>query len=531
MLRFLSRTPLHTVEVKAKITSLFRTKFPLINSGNYDYVKRERSRISIPVTDTNFDWNFAALRGLWGQGKLYCRLNVPLSFVKDDSDDDDNDAVSMQPSPTIENASATILTSSEDAAEDITTIVIDAEATCSSTSSTLAIPGSSTAGAPNSEEHVTNLTNLVHELLEQKEKDGKRFNSLESALVYLKSKLGDTKERHRVSPDYALEEALTYYKSSEFQSNTQLAIQYKGQAAIDTGGVLRQFYSDVFFQMMNGDGDLPPLFEGADTRKLPVHNVGTVISGVFELVGKIFAHSIVQVGVGPACLSPGVFKYFVTGDLTETITFLSVEDATNPTLKAYMKLVDVRLSVSSLSWTPTNPTTRFQDWDISEVTKKQKWVKNKPDLDKEELRILKAIQKAFEEGTKNDSKKDDIDLFGLLVSAELRKLNPREQRIASHQIQNVLFNLQMQQDATPAYFLHQPSSLFPQPALFQSASPASRSASPFNNSASSFNQSVSSNQFARGTVSEGEVISQIDPALSIGSKPRCSKQGTDQQQY
>eukprot|EP00794_Sanderia_malayensis_P006944 gene6944-7724_t len=179
--------------------------------------------------------------------------------------------------------------------------------------------------------------------------------------------------------------------------------------------------------------------------------------------------------------------------------------------------------------TPTNPKKRAQDWDISEVTKKQKWMKNKPDLDKEELRVLKSMQKAFEEGTKDDSKKDDIDLFGLLVSAELRKLNPREQRIAKHQIQNVLFNLQMQQDATPAHFVHQPPSLFPQPALFQSASSASRSASPFNNSASSFNQSVSSNQFAWATVSEGEVISQIAPALSIGSKPRCSKQGTDQQ--
>ena len=141
------------------------------------------------------------------------------------------------------------------------------------------------------------------------------------------------------SSHYALEEALAYYKSSEFQPNIKLAFQYKGQAAIDTGRVLCQFYSDVFCQMMEGGGDLPPLFEGASRRKLPVHNAGTVLSSVLELVRKIFAHSVVQVGVGPACLSPGVFKYFVIGDLTETITCLSVEVATNPTLKAYMEKV------------------------------------------------------------------------------------------------------------------------------------------------------------------------------------------------
>eukprot|EP00112_Aurelia_sp_Birch-Aquarium-sp1_P003804 Seg143.7 transcript_id=Seg143.7/GoldUCD/mRNA.D3Y31 product="hypothetical protein" protein_id=Seg143.7/GoldUCD/D3Y31 len=309
------------VEIKEKITSLFRIKYPLINSGNYDYVKRERNRISTPVTDMNFDWNFAALRGLCGQGKLYCRLNVLLSYVKDDSDDDDN-AGSPQPSTTgqstssIETGRPSILTSTGDSAQEITTIISnDTDASSSLNSATdrqngvdqqtlsadlIAIPGSSTASSQNATEHVTDLSNLVHELLDkQNEKDDTKFDSLESALTYVKSKLGDMKECLRVSPDNALDNALAYYKSSDFQPNIKLAFQYKGQAAIDTDGVLRQFYSDVFCQR----------------------------------------RCIVQVGVGPACLSLGVFKYFVTGDLTEAIICLSVEDATNPTLKGYMKLI------------------------------------------------------------------------------------------------------------------------------------------------------------------------------------------------
>eukprot|EP00794_Sanderia_malayensis_P018449 gene18449-20297_t len=88
------------------------------------------------------------------------------------------------------------------------------------------------------------------------------------------------------------------------------------------------------------------------------------------------------------------------------------------------------------SWmeTPTNAKKRLRSENVSEVTGQEKWSKKKkPDLDKEELRVLKSMQKAFE-CSKEESKKDDIDLFGMLVSAELRKLGEREQRMAKNQI-------------------------------------------------------------------------------------------------
>ena len=136
-----------------------------------------------------------------GQGKLYCGLNVPLSFVKDDSDDDD-DAASLQPSTTgqstssIETARPSILTSTRDPAQEITTIIInDTEASSASSSlnsatdrqtdveqqvlsaDLMAIPGSSTASSQIATEHVTDLTNLVHELLDkQNEKDDTKFD-------------------------------------------------------------------------------------------------------------------------------------------------------------------------------------------------------------------------------------------------------------------------------------------------------------------------------------------------------------------
>eukprot|EP00794_Sanderia_malayensis_P002558 gene2558-2954_t len=53
------------------------------------------------------------------------------------------------------------------------------------------------------------------------------------------------------------------------------------------------------------------------------------------------------------------------------------------------------------------------------------------------------MQKAFG-GSQEEPKKDDINLFGMLVSAELHKLGEREQRIAKHQIHNVIFTMEMQ---------------------------------------------------------------------------------------
>ena len=94
---------------------------------------------------------------------------------------------------------------------------------------------------------------------------------------------------------------------------------------------------------MEGGGDLSPLFEGYIYRKLPVYNAGTVLSGVLELVGKIIAHSIVQAGIGPCCLSPPVYRFLATGDLNEAITFMSIDDVVNPALKNYMKLVSTSI--------------------------------------------------------------------------------------------------------------------------------------------------------------------------------------------
>ena len=107
---------------------------------------------------------------------------------------------------------------------------------------------------------VSELQNLVHKLLDKQEKPD-TFNTLNEALTHLNSKLHDC-ERLHVDQSYVLEEAIEYYKSPEFQPYAKMIIQYKGQSAVDTGGVLRQFFTDIFTQIIGRWGRLATTIRG-----------------------------------------------------------------------------------------------------------------------------------------------------------------------------------------------------------------------------------------------------------------------------
>ena len=63
-------------------------------------------------------------------------------------------------------------------------------------------------------------------------------------------------------------------------------------STVDSGGVLRQFYSDLFEGLVQGK--LLLLFEGEEAHKVPGYQPQAVMSGMFEMVGKRIAHSLVM---------------------------------------------------------------------------------------------------------------------------------------------------------------------------------------------------------------------------------------------
>lgn len=110
----------------------------------------------------------------------------------------------------------------------------------------------------------------------------------------------------KVDEEDILNDAMAYYKDQDFDPRKRLRIIYRGQAAADTGGVIRQFYA----QLLSAISDA--FFQGY-TYRSPVYNCDIVASGVMKLVGTIIVHSVLQGGPGFPVFSPGVCNYLANG--------------------------------------------------------------------------------------------------------------------------------------------------------------------------------------------------------------------------
>lgn len=127
------------------------------------------------------------------------------------------------------------------------------------------------------------------------------------------------KEKLKVDEEDLLNDAMTYYKDSDFNPSKRLRIVYTGQAAADTGGVVRHFYTQLLTAITE------TFFQGKEYCS-PIYNSDTVASGLMKLVGTIIVHSILQGGPGLPVFSPGIYYYLATGNVEEAIDGLAVID-------------------------------------------------------------------------------------------------------------------------------------------------------------------------------------------------------------
>lgn len=129
----------------------------------------------------------------------------------------------------------------------------------------------------------------------------------------------DDKEKVKVDEDDVLNDALVYYKGCNFDAKKKIRVIYRGQPAADTGGVTRQFFTQLLQKISE------EFFQG-DTYKTPIYNSNMVVSGIMKLVGTIIVHSVLQGGPGFAVFSPSVYHYLATGDLDAAVQMVSVND-------------------------------------------------------------------------------------------------------------------------------------------------------------------------------------------------------------
>ena len=99
--------------------------------------------------------------------------------------------------------------------------------------------------------------------------------TLNSILKMLEERLSSEKEKVKVEEEDLFNDAMCYYKDPNFDARKRLSVVYEGQPAVDTGGVTRQFFTNL----LNIISDM--FFEDS-TYKSPIYNADVVASGMMK---------------------------------------------------------------------------------------------------------------------------------------------------------------------------------------------------------------------------------------------------------
>ena len=112
--------------------------------------------------------------------------------------------------------------------------------------------------------------------------------------------------------------ASAHYKRPEFDVK-KLRNQFKGQPAVDTGGVTREFYTKLF-QVIG------KMFLQGGKYKSPMYSADIVASRLTRYFGTVIVHIILQGGPGFPVSSPSVYYYIPCGNIDAAMDKMNYGD-------------------------------------------------------------------------------------------------------------------------------------------------------------------------------------------------------------
>ena len=112
--------------------------------------------------------------------------------------------------------------------------------------------------------------------------------------------------------DSAWQDMVGYYKSSKADFNVVIRIALTGEMSIDTGGIRRQAYTQVYSEFAQNKHI--HLFDGPTNLLRPVVSASARSSGVMKILGKMISHSMYQDGIGFPYLSAVCYWYLIGGE-------------------------------------------------------------------------------------------------------------------------------------------------------------------------------------------------------------------------
>ncbi|PFX25073.1 ATP-dependent DNA helicase PIF1 [Stylophora pistillata] len=147
---------------------------------------------------------------------------------------------------------------------------------------------------------------------------GSKIDSLQSLLKELGKNMSQEKVKVTIEDEDILNDALTYYKSPAFDAKKKLS-QFKGQPAVDTGGVTREFFTKLFQVICE-------MFFQGGKYKFPVYSADIVASGLMR---------------------PSVYCYIATGNIDAARAKMIYGDCSEP-FKHFIDKVAQAEDVASL---------------------------------------------------------------------------------------------------------------------------------------------------------------------------------------
>ena len=121
-------------------------------------------------------------------------------------------------------------------------------------------------------------------------------------------------QRFSIHQQELWEDSVAAFKNPKFNETYAPRVKFLGEAGIDAGGLSREYGTILRKELFSAQACL---FEGEETRKLPIYNINGIQSNLFYLAGKMVAYLIIHFDIGIPLLSPVFYHYIVNQNITK----------------------------------------------------------------------------------------------------------------------------------------------------------------------------------------------------------------------
>ena len=145
-------------------------------------------------------------------------------------------------------------------------------------------------------------------------------------------------EKFSIDRQELWEDSIAAFKNPKFKDSFRPRVRFLGEAGVDAGGLSREYGLILRKEIFSSNANL---FEGKQTRKLPIYNINGIQSNLYYLAGKMVAYLIIHLDIGIPMLSPAFYYYLVSKDIEKASEYCCIEDVPDHEIKEWINQVKI----------------------------------------------------------------------------------------------------------------------------------------------------------------------------------------------